>query len=105
MTLRYFASSVQNLSAFARNKIKNMNTIKKYLGLVWMLLGPAVIFFLITGAIRNIDTAGTKDINKPIPWIIIIAVFTPIVIGLMIFGWYAFKNEYDHLPEKSAEIE
>jgi purine-cytosine permease-like protein len=78
-----------------------MNTIKKYLGLVWMILGPAVIYFLVTGAISNIDTAGTKDINKPIPWIIIIAVFTPIVIGLMIFGWYAFKNEYDHLPERS----
>jgi purine-cytosine permease-like protein len=86
-------------------KQKIMNTIKKYIGLVWMILGPAVIFFLIAGAIHNIDTGGTKDINKPIPWIIIITVFTPIVIGLMIFGWYAFKNEYDHLPEKSAEIE
>jgi hypothetical protein len=37
-------------------------------------------------------------------WVIIIAIFTPIAVGLMIFGWYAFRGEYDHLPEKSEEI-
>ena len=81
-----------------------MNTIKKGLGIVWMLLGPAVVYFLINGAIANINPEGTKDINNPIIWIIIIAIFTPIAVGLMIFGWYAFKGEYDHLPESSSEI-
>ena len=28
----------------------------------------------------------------------------PIAIGLMIFGWYAVKGEYDHLPTKSEEL-
>lgn len=82
-----------------------MNAIKKYLGIVWLLLGPAVIFFLVYGAIQNIDPGGKKDINNPIIWIIIIAIFTPIAIGMMIFGWYALKGEYDHLPESSAELE
>jgi hypothetical protein len=81
-----------------------MNAVKKYLGVLWLLLGPAVIFFLVYGAILNIDPAGKKDINNPIIWIIIIAIFTPIAIGLMIFGWYAFKGEYEHLPESSEEI-
>lgn len=81
-----------------------MNAIKKYLGIVWLLLGPAVIFFLVYGAIQNIDPGGKKDINNPIIWIIIIAIFTPIAIGLIIFGWYALKGEYDHLPESSEEI-
>jgi len=81
-----------------------MNTIKKYLGLIWLLLAPVVIYFLISGAISNIDPAGTKDINNPVIWIIIIAIFTPIAIGLMIFGWYAWKNEYDKLPDSSKEI-
>jgi fatty acid desaturase len=72
-----------------------MNRIKRYLGIVWMLLGPALIVLLIYSALLNIDTAGTKEINKPIPWIIIIAIFTPIAIGLSIFGWYAWKGEYD----------
>lgn len=81
-----------------------MNAIKKYLGIIWLLLAPAVIYFLIAGAIANIDPAGKKDINNPIIWIIIITIFTPIAIGLMIFGWYALKGEYEHLPESSAEM-
>ena len=82
-----------------------MDALKKYLGIIWLLLGPAIIFFLVNGAIQNIDPAGKKDINNPIIWIIIITIFTPIAIGLMIFGWYALKNEYHQLPESSAEIE
>lgn len=82
-----------------------MNSVKKYLGIIWLLLGPAVIFFLVYGAIQNIDPVGKKDINNPIIWIIIIAIFTPVAIGLIIFGWYALKGEYAHLPESSAEIE
>jgi hypothetical protein len=82
-----------------------MNTIKKYLGIIWLLLAPAVIYFLVSGAITNIDPAGNKDINNPVIWIIIITIFTPIAIGLMIFGWYAWKGEYRHLPESSSEVE
>jgi hypothetical protein len=81
-----------------------MNTIKKYLGIIWLLLAPVVLYFLVSGAISNIDPAGKKDINNPLIWIIIIAIFTPIAIGLMIFGWYAIKGEYDHLPEDSTEL-
>jgi len=81
-----------------------MNSIKKILGIIWLLLAPVVIFFLVSGAITHIDPAGKKDINNPVIWIIIILIFTPIAIGLMIFGWYALKGEYEHLPEKSTEI-
>jgi len=81
-----------------------MNSIKKYLGILWFLIAPAVIYFLVAGAITHIDPAGKKDINNPVIWIIIIAIFTPIAIGLMIFGWYALKGEYDRLPENSDEI-
>ena len=80
-----------------------MNVIKKIMGLLWMVIAPVIIYFLVTGAVHNIGE-GTKDINKPIPWIIIIAIFTPIAVGLMIFGFYALKGEYDHLPESSAEL-
>ena len=72
-----------------------MNSIKRLLGLLWMLIGIASIIILIIGAIININLHGTADINKPVPWIIIIAVFIPIAIGLMIFGWYAWKGEYN----------
>ena len=82
-----------------------MNKVKKYLGIIWLLLGPAFIFFLVYGAIQNIDAVGKKDINNPVIWIIIITIFTPIAIGLMIFGWYAWKGQYDHLPERSEEVD
>ena len=76
------------------NKKEIMNQLKKLMGFVWMIIAPVIIFFLISGAVNNIGN-GSKDINKPIPWIIIITIFTPIAAGLMIFGYYSIKGEYD----------
>ena len=81
-----------------------MSIIKKFLGIIWMIAGPAVIYFLVSGAIANIDPAGKKDINNPVIWVIIIAIFTPDRDRLMIFGWYAFKGEYNRIPESSEEL-
>ena len=72
-----------------------MHTLKKIMGIVLMLLAPIVIYYLLNGAFHNIGN-GAKDINKPVPWIIIITIFTPIAVGLMIFGYYSFKGEYDN---------
>ena len=72
-----------------------MNHIKKVLGLVWMVLGPLAILALLYTAYITIDPAGKAEINKPLPWIIIILIFTPIAIGLSIFGWYAWKGDYE----------
>ena len=71
-----------------------MQQLKRFLGILWMILGPATIFVLVYGAVTNINLAGNEDINKPLPWIIIIAIFTPVAIGLSLFGWYAWKGEY-----------
>jgi uncharacterized membrane protein YkvI len=81
-----------------------MKQLKKIMGIVWMVIAPVVIYFLVTGAIHNISSTGTKDINKPIPWIIIITIFTPIAIGLMVFGYYALSGEYSELPESPDEL-
>ena len=71
-----------------------MDQIKRVLGILWMLIGFTAITLLVYSAATNINTA-KGDIGKPIPWIIIIAVFTPVAIGLIIFGWYSFKGEFD----------
>jgi len=76
-----------------------MNQLKRILGILWMLIGPVLFFILIKSAVHNINTNGKGDINKPLPWIIIITIFAPIAAGLVVFGWYAFKGEYDKLPE------
>lgn len=81
-----------------------MNAFKSWFGIILLLLAPLVIFALVDGAMSNIDPAGTKDINNPVIWIIIIAIFTPIALGLMIFGWYAFRGEYDELPTESRDL-
>ncbi len=72
-----------------------MNTIKKNLGFVWMFLAIATIGLLLQSAFAHIKPDGNLDINKPMPWIIIITVFIPIAVGLGLFGWYALKGEYD----------
>ena len=60
-----------------------------------MIAGPLMIITLLWMAVKNIDLEGKADINQPIPWIIIICIFTPIAIGFSVFGWYAWKGEYE----------
>jgi ABC-type polysaccharide/polyol phosphate export permease len=81
-----------------------MNHLKKYAGILWMLIAPIMIGVLVYSAFQNIDSKGTKDINSATPWIIIISIFTPIAIGLFLFGWYAFKGLYKQLPSSSADL-
>ena len=77
-----------------------MNTLKKVLGLVWMLLGPAAVCLLLYAAFKNINGTAKGDISNPVPWIIIFAVFTPIAIGLTIFGWYSWKGDYNNANQE-----
>lgn len=79
-----------------------MNSLKRWLGIVWMLLGPVSIFYLL-------KTAATEIIKKPvidtkIQWAVFVIIFIPIAIGMIIFGYYSFKGEYSRLPENSEEI-
>lgn len=68
-----------------------------------MLMGPVAIYYLIKTAAAEI--AKKPLIDTKIQWGVFVIIFIPIAIGLVIFGYYALKGEYDHLPESSAEIE
>jgi len=83
-----------------------MKTLKKFLGLIWMVLGPVAMVFLFIQAMDKIGLTHTdiERTNTILQWGIILFIFLPISIGLMIFGYYAFKGEYGHLPESSEEI-
>ena len=72
-----------------------MKIFKRYLGLLWLIIGPVILFLLLKSAYTNIVSGGTADIHQPIPWIIIISIFAPIAAGLMIFGWYVWKGEFE----------
>jgi len=79
-----------------------MNILKRYAGLLWIIVGPLAIFYLIKTAAEEI--AKKPVIDTKIQWIVFVVIFIPIAIGLMMFGWYAFKGEYDRLPESSKEL-
>jgi uncharacterized membrane protein (DUF485 family) len=71
-----------------------MNAIKRILGIVWFLMGPVVLGFLVLEAIKK-NALPTSTSNDMLQWGIIIGIFVPIAIGLMIFGYYSLKGAYD----------
>ena len=79
-----------------------MNRLKQLLGVVWFLLAPILIFFLLRTALHEIEKKPVIDTK--IQWGVFVLIFLPIAVGLMIFGYYAWKGEYNKLPTKSDEI-
>lgn len=74
-----------------------MNSIKKILGGICLLLAPAIVILLVMQAADKIGKAaeGVMRTNTLLQWGIILFIFVPIAIGFMIFGYYALKGEYD----------
>jgi hypothetical protein len=70
-----------------------MNQLKRIAGIIWMILGPAAIFFLVKTAVAEISKK--PETSTIIQWSVFVLVFIPIAIGLVIFGYYAIKGEYD----------
>ncbi|WP_316802553.1 DUF6814 family protein [Pedobacter nototheniae] len=83
-----------------------MKALKKFLGLIWIILGPLAMTFLFLQAIEKVGLTHTdiERTNTILQWGIILFIFLPISLGLMIFGFYAWKGEYNHLPESSEEL-
>ena len=82
-----------------------MNSLKRLLGYVWMIVAPAIICFLVYEAYLKIGSAKpTEKANTILQWAIILIIFTPISYGFFLFGKYAADNEYEHLPVLSAEL-
>ena len=79
-----------------------MNTLKRIAGILWIIAGPLAIYYLARTTINEINKKPVIDTK--IQWAVFVIVFVPIAIGIIIFGFYAIKGEYDHLPGSSAEI-
>ena len=71
-----------------------MNTIKRILGIVWIILGLVAGYYLIISqAIPQFTSGKTEDL---VPAIIYTFILMPIITGgLCIFGWYALRGEYN----------
>ena len=70
-----------------------MDILKKMLGIVWFVMGPLSLYYLIkTG---SVEMAKKPVIETQVQWIVFIVVSVPISVGLMIFGWFALRGEYN----------
>ena len=70
-----------------------MDQLKRAAGILWMILGPLAVYYLVQTA--DIEIAKKPVIDTKIQWGVFVGVFIPIAIGLVLFGWYAWKGEYD----------
>ena len=70
-----------------------MNTIKKYLGIVWIALAALISYYSIGIFGGKLSSGKQEDL---VFGIIIFFILLPMVVtGLTIFGWYAMTNEYE----------
>jgi len=71
-----------------------MNSIKRALGIVWILIGLVAGYYLIISqAIPFFTSDKSEDL---VPAIIYTFVLAPIIAGgLVVFGWFAVKGQYD----------
>ena len=69
-----------------------MNALKKYLGVVWILLGLYVGYDRITDSLAKISSDKLED---HVFGYVVLLVLVPIVVGgLILFGKYALDGEY-----------
>ena len=72
---------------------KKMNTIKKYLGIVWIVLGLYVGYERLLDSLIKISS---DKLDDRIFGYVVLFVLTPIVVsGLCLFGYYAWTGEYE----------
>ncbi len=69
-----------------------MNTLRKALGIGWIILGPVVLYYLVRTGISEI--ARKPGAETKIQWGVFIGIFIPIVFGLVLFGYYSLRGEY-----------
>ena len=71
-----------------------MNTLKKYLGILWIAIGLVVDYFGLT--VFGIPKLASGKQEDLVFGIIICFILLPVVAGgLLIFGKYSMQGEYD----------
>ena len=70
-----------------------MNALKRLFGVIWMLGGLALAVYMPYQAIAKLTTP-TASAEDFVFWIVVVTIFIPIIIGFILFGYYAVKGEY-----------
>lgn len=70
-----------------------MDSIKKILGIVWLAMALAVLYYGLT--VFGFPKLASDHQEDLVFGIIIVFILLPIVVGgLGVFGWYSLKGEY-----------
>lgn len=69
-----------------------MASLKKYLGVVWILLGVYVGYDRLRDSLTKIGSNQLED--RVFGWVILCVLAPIVVIGLILFGKYALDGEY-----------
>ena len=74
--------------------ISGMDSVRKIFGFIWM--AGAIILALLLPYFA-ISRLGSRQATQEdyVFWIVIVTIFIPIIIGFILFGYYAFKGEYN----------
>ena len=60
-----------------------------------MIIAPVAVYLLAKNGFAKMSAALPADKTNAITqWSILIIIFTPVMFGLLLFGWYAAKGEY-----------
>lgn len=77
-----------------------MNQLRRFAGIIWITLGPLSMLYLIKTAAAEV--ARNPLLDTKIQWSVFVLIFFPIAMGIVVFGCYAMKGEYD-LPENASD--
>lgn len=84
-----------------------MNSLKRLSGIIWIVLGVATVYMMSSQAVKEISVASAANkavLDTRMFWYIIIPIFAPVMVGLCLFGWYAWKGEYDIIARDSEHF-
>lgn len=70
-----------------------MKAIKKYMGIVWILLGVLIAWNRITDSLIKIGSEKLED--RVFGWVVLLVLVPIVVGGLITFGRYALAGDYD----------
>ncbi|SOD82102.1 DUF6814 family protein [Spirosoma fluviale] len=70
-----------------------MKAIKKYMGVVWILLGLLVAYDRIMDSLVKISSEKLED--NVFGWVVLLVLVPIVVGGLITFGRYALAGDYD----------
>lgn len=70
-----------------------MEAIKKYMGIVWILLGVYVAYDRVTDSLVKIGSEKLED--RVFGWVVLVVLVPIVVGGLITFGRYALAGDFD----------